>query len=684
MEMLLKIKNIVENCMGDSEAACKSSCPMNTDAKNYVRLIGEGKGEEAIKVIRETLFLPGTLGRICAHPCEQNCRRGKEGVPIAIASLKRYAADNFDKEENWDVSLKEKNGKKVAVIGAGPAGAQGAIDLAKEGCEVTLYEKSSHFGGSMRTRISESKLPRNVIDREYSLLEKLKINIKLSTEIGKDISFEKLKENFDAILVAIGEKAENISDFDELTMQLNEDKMIFVAGNCASSRIVVEAMAQGRRAAKSIDRFLKGEDLKKERTLEAEGGYKTKLYLPTEYLPKGWDDPEKNERVISKNTAFENRGFTKEEAIKEANRCLQCECKLCMKECTMLNDYTDCPKTLFTEYDKKGYNKIDPKIAYSCNMCDQCTLKCPKSLDLKSCFSEIRSKYVKDNGGKSPMKGHKAVEIHQYLGFSKLFNTLKKASNRKETKYIFFPGCSLPSYSSTAVKNIMEHLQNRLGGEVGSLLKCCGKPSKAIGQDDLFERRFKSVQRELDKVEAKTIIVACQSCYGIFKKNTKYNVISLWELLPEIGLPDDQIGIGKDSDVKFNIHDSCPTRKEKRIHDGIRWIMDQLGYEIEELENSKEKTRCCGFGGMVAPAALEVAKKVMDKRASETTTGYMVTYCAACRESMENGGADALHIVDLIFGDKYEKAKAKKRNKGPMKQWLTRYKSKLELNKEES
>ncbi|MGL5624727.1 hypothetical protein, partial [Cetobacterium sp.] len=71
-------------------------------------------------------------------------------------------------------------------------------------------------------------------------------------------------------------------------------------------------------------------------------------------------------------------------------------------------------------------------------------------------------------------------------------------------------------------------------------------------------------------------------------------------------------------------------------------------------------------------------------RAKETTTGHMVTYCAACRESMENGGADALHIVDLIFGDKYKKSKAKKRNMGPVKQWLTRYKSKLELNKRES
>lgn len=678
------MKDIIENCMGASEAACKSSCPMNTDAKTYVRLIGEDKGKEAIKVIRETLFLPGVLGRICAHPCEQNCRRGKEDSPIAIATLKRYAADNFDNEEDWDISVKSKNGKKIAIIGMGPAGAQGAIDLAKEGYEVTIFDKSSEFGGMMRVRIPEHKLPREVIDREYSLLEKLGINIQFSIEIGKDISFEKLEKNYDAILIATGKNAKSSFVFDELTLQLINNKKVFVAGNCASARIVVEAMSEGRRAAKSIDRFLNGKDLKEGRSLEAEGGYQTKLYLPTEYLPEGWNSFGKNERVIPKIVNGENLGFTKEEAIKEANRCLKCECKLCMKECSMLNDYTDCPKTLFTEYAEKGYENVDPEIAYSCNMCNQCTLKCPKSLDLKSNFSDLRSKYIKDNGGKSPMKGHKAIEAHQYLGYSKLFNTTNTAPNGKKTKYVFFPGCSLPSYNSVAIGNIMDHLQNKLGGEVGSLLKCCGKPPKALGQDELFKERFQTVQEELDKVGAETIIVACQSCHGIFGTYGKQNVISLWELLPEIGLPESQLGIGKGSDVKFNIHDSCPTRNVTKIHDGIRWIMEKLGYEVEELENSREKTRCCGFGGMIVPAVPEVAKKVMNRRAKETTTGHMVTYCAACRESMENGGADALHIVDLIFGDKYKKSKAKKRNMGPVKQWLTRYKSKMELNKRES
>ncbi|MGL6067073.1 MAG: FAD-dependent oxidoreductase [Cetobacterium sp.] len=850
-----KMKDIVDNCMGDSSASCKSNCPMNTDVKKYVKLIGEKNGEKAIEVIREKLFLPGTLGRVCAHPCEQNCRRGEEDSSIAIATLKRYAADNFDNSKNWDLTKKEARNKKVAVVGAGPAGAQGALDLAREGYEVTIFDKLPVLGGMMRVGIPEYRLPRELIDKEYSLLEKLGVKIKLSTEIGKDISFQELEKDYDAILVTIGKQKgkidktlenhnsegvfhaaeylkeisltrsfkkvgkkvaiigggdvamdcarsskrisgveivysiplessfenmassnheihgaieENVEfklgngikriivennricgleikeclslfdengkfnpqfdenkteiieidtlifaigqgvdnsfdnenkltvrkngtfDSDNLTMQSIGNEKVFVAGDCASAFIVVEAMAEGRRAAKSIHRFLNGENIKEGRAIEDEGGYITKLYLPTEYLPEGWDIAEKVERVIPgakegkeriKDFSEVERVFTKEEATKEANRCLQCECKLCMKECIMLNDYTDCPKSLFEEYLEKGSENIDAKIAYSCNMCDQCTLKCPKDFDIKSNFGAMRTEYVRDNSGKSPMKGHKAIEVHQHLGYSKIFNTTNAAPNGKKTKYVFFPGCSLPSYNSKAVGNILDHLQSKLNGEVGSLLKCCGKPPKALGQDELFKERFKSVQKELDKVEAETVIVACQSCYGIFKMYAKQNVISLWELLPKIGVPASQIGIGKNSDVKFNIHDSCSIRKESNIHDGIRWIMNELGYEVEELENSRDKTRCCGFGGMIVPAVPNVAKKVMERRATETTTGHMVTYCAACRESMEKGNTDALHIADLIFGEKYEKAKISKRNAGPAKQWLTRYKSKLELNK---
>ncbi|MCY6355775.1 4Fe-4S dicluster domain-containing protein [Clostridium sp. ZS2-4] len=106
-----------------------------------------------------------------------------------------------------------------------------------------------------------------------------------------------------------------------------------------------------------------------------------------------------------------------------------CECKLCMKECEMLNDFCKCPKSLFKNLLETG--EIDAIIPYSCNMCSQCTLVCPKKLEIKDRFMDIRKEMIKVNNGKSPMKGHRAIEIHQILAFSKIFSTAKPAIKKR-------------------------------------------------------------------------------------------------------------------------------------------------------------------------------------------------------------------------------------------------------------
>ncbi len=273
------------------------------------------------------------------------------------------------------------------------------------------------------------------------------------------------------------------------------------------------------------------------------------------------------------------------------------------------------------------------------------------------------------------MKGNLGIKIHQALSFSKLFTCANKAPNAK-TKYIFFPGCSLSSYSPKTVQNILEHLNNKLGGEVGSILKCCGTLTKSLESKKLFQKRFNSILEDSDKIQGEIFILACPSCVEIFEKHSTKKFITLWELLPQIGLPESVIGIGKNSDVKFNIFDSCRVRGHHEIYDGVRWVVNELGYKIEELENSKDKSKCCGFGLFIDSKA---TRKVMTKRAEETTTGYMLTYCGACREAMEIGGTDSQHILDLVFGDTYTSSKAKNRNQNTITKWLNRYRTRRAL-----
>ncbi len=123
---------------------------------------------------------------------------------MAIASLKRYAADHFDKEEDWDISTKPENEKKVAVIGSGPSGLQTAIDLRKEGCAVTIFEKLPVRGGMLRVGIPAYRLPRNILEHEITYLDKLGIQFKLGCEVGKDIAFDEIVKEFDSVVVAVG------------------------------------------------------------------------------------------------------------------------------------------------------------------------------------------------------------------------------------------------------------------------------------------------------------------------------------------------------------------------------------------------------------------------------------------------------------------------------------------------
>lgn len=256
-------------------------------------------------------------------------------------------------------------------------------------------------------------------------------------------------------------------------------------------------------------------------------------------------------------------------------------------------------------------------------------------------------------------------------------------SGKVETKRVFVPGCSLPSYNPEAVRKTLHYLQTKLPG-VGSILKCCGKPTKALGQVDKFKERYGQFQAEIDKLGAEEIIVACQSCYMTMTEySPKQKVTSLWQLMPEIGLPEGTKGKGMESDIVFAIHDSCPTRNVSAIHDGIRWIMDELGYKYQEPPHTKENTRCCGFGGMVVPANPELALRVMNRRTAEVESDYMVTYCAACRESMVKGGKKAVHILDLIFGGPWNsKTEFPGVPGSPITGWVNRYKSKRAINQE--
>ncbi len=183
---------------------CQWACPAHTDVPGYIRLIAQGRFDDAYMLNRESNVFPGILGRVCDRPCEPACRRGRiEEKPVAICRLKRVAADlRDDISDRLPKAPKQKNGKKIALIGAGCASLTVANDLLPMGYEVVIFEKFDTTGGLMRTNIPSFRLPPKVLDEEINMIVDMGADLRL----GHDISSMKdlLDEDFDAVFVGSG------------------------------------------------------------------------------------------------------------------------------------------------------------------------------------------------------------------------------------------------------------------------------------------------------------------------------------------------------------------------------------------------------------------------------------------------------------------------------------------------
>jgi formate dehydrogenase major subunit len=198
---------LVSDHRGDCRPPCMMACPAHTDVQGYSGLIANGQYKEAVKLIKEDLPIPASIGRVCPHPCETDCRRNHVDKPVSIATLKAFAADYdlFDpREETYMPDIQEKSGKKIAIVGAGPAGLSAAYFLAKNGHEVKVYEAMDKPGGMMRYGIPQYRLPKHIIDAEVKLIENMGVQFKYNTKIGEDITVKYLENHYDATFMAIG------------------------------------------------------------------------------------------------------------------------------------------------------------------------------------------------------------------------------------------------------------------------------------------------------------------------------------------------------------------------------------------------------------------------------------------------------------------------------------------------
>ncbi|SMP68151.1 molybdopterin-dependent oxidoreductase [Anoxynatronum buryatiense] len=201
----IALELLLSDHTGDCRPPCVLACPGKTDCQGYVGLIANGEHKESLKLIKEQLPLPASIGRVCPHPCEDECRRQLKDEPIAIAWHKRFVADlDLQDPEVFMPELKPATGKSVAIVGGGPGGLSTAYYLLTQGHAVTIYDMMPEMGGMLKYGIPQYRLPKEVLNQEIAVIEKMGARMVNNVRVGEHITLDYLRSHFDAVYLSIG------------------------------------------------------------------------------------------------------------------------------------------------------------------------------------------------------------------------------------------------------------------------------------------------------------------------------------------------------------------------------------------------------------------------------------------------------------------------------------------------
>lgn len=338
--------------------------------------------------------------------------------------------------------------------------------------------------------------------------------------------------------------------------------------------------------------------------------------------------------------------------MEEAGRCFLCECRECVKNCLYLETYHGYPKSYINDISSMLYNtrglsaRSHLRQLNSCSLCGLCKQKCPNQLNMGDVCLE--SKKMISKAGDMPAAYHDFWMRDMDFSMSDDFALARNFPSSKKSRYFFFPGCQLAASDPDYVKNTYYDLCEKLKGEVGLFLGCCGAPAEWAGRKNILDRNITHFIKKWRGMDCPAVILACPTCHKIFKKYyAGIETIPLWDVLLKYGLP-------KECAIPVNpeplaLYDPCASRYFPGLQKSARELLTRIGYPIEELKLHGKYAQCCSFGGLVSAVNPDLAQIIIKQRIGASKYDY-VTYCSNCRDDFASHGKPTWHLLDILFG----------------------------------